>query len=114
MNIPDGLRGWWRIVETSAWVDDDLDLLGPALISFTGAEDQLRMHYLVAQVQVTATWKDGLSFNWNGAWECEQVQGEGEVRLVNEGRIEVDFEIEDGDESAFVAVRAKAPVQTIL
>lgn len=39
--IPEPLRGWWRIVETSQWVHDGLDILGPALISLTGYADRL-------------------------------------------------------------------------
>jgi hypothetical protein len=33
------LYGWWRIVETSQWVNDGLDDLGLALISITGYGD---------------------------------------------------------------------------
>jgi len=35
MSIPDEFRGWWRILETGTWTNDGLDMLGPALISFT-------------------------------------------------------------------------------
>jgi hypothetical protein len=34
--IPSEYRGWWRITETSQWVNDGLDILGPALLSITG------------------------------------------------------------------------------
>src|SRR5439155_10938927 len=30
------INGWWRIIETSQWVNDGLDDLGPAMISITG------------------------------------------------------------------------------
>jgi hypothetical protein len=40
------IRGWWRITETSQWVNNGLDDLGPALISITGHADRLRMHCL--------------------------------------------------------------------
>jgi hypothetical protein len=33
--IPSEYQGWWRIIETSQWVNDDLDILGTALISRT-------------------------------------------------------------------------------
>ncbi len=39
--------GWWRIIETSQWADDDLDILGPALLSLTGDGERLRMHCLL-------------------------------------------------------------------
>ena len=41
-DIPSEYRGWWRITETSQWVDDGLDILGPALLSLTGYDDRLR------------------------------------------------------------------------
>ena len=59
--IPSEYRGWWRIVETSQWVNDRLDLLGPALISLTGTADRLRMHALLAYVNCKPT-KSGVSF----------------------------------------------------
>ena len=33
-------RGWWRIIDTSQWTSDGLDVLGPALISLTGQADR--------------------------------------------------------------------------
>ena len=33
--IPPEYRGWWRIVDTGTWVNDGLDILGPALLSLT-------------------------------------------------------------------------------
>lgn len=39
--IPPEYRGWWRIVDTGAWVNDGLDILGPALLSLTGDDDRL-------------------------------------------------------------------------
>jgi hypothetical protein len=41
--IPTDLRGRWRITCTSAWVDDALDDLGPALLSITGSNDPMRV-----------------------------------------------------------------------
>ncbi len=49
--IPHEYRGWWRIIETPQLVNDDLDILGPALLSLTGYDDdRLRMHTLLACV----------------------------------------------------------------
>jgi hypothetical protein len=56
-------RGWWRIVTTSEWVDDGLDILGAALLSIgSGQGDRLRMHCLLAYVDCTPT-KGGVSFS---------------------------------------------------
>lgn len=35
-DIPEEYYGWWHITETGTWVNDYLDDLGPAMISFTG------------------------------------------------------------------------------
>jgi hypothetical protein len=80
------LRGWWRITETSQWVNDGLDDLGPALISITGDGDRLRMHCLLAYVNVKPT-KTGASFTWKGAWEYDQMSGTGSVNLRNDGKL---------------------------
>ena len=49
------LHGWWRITETSQWVKDGLDDLGPAMISITGRADRLRMQCLLAHVTAGPT-----------------------------------------------------------
>ncbi|HEX7477182.1 MAG TPA: hypothetical protein VF331_05210, partial [Polyangiales bacterium] len=55
IDIPTSIRGWWRITETQVWAIEHLELLGPALISFTGYEDRLRMLAILAYVNCTAT-----------------------------------------------------------
>jgi len=53
--IPSVYRGWWRIIDTSQWAADGLDILGPALLSLTGYADRLRMHCLLAYVNAKPT-----------------------------------------------------------
>jgi hypothetical protein len=110
--IPQEYRGWWRIVETSQWVNDFLDDLGPALLSITGDGDRLRMHCLLAYVNCKAT-KTGVSFTWEGAWEFDQVSGTGSVKLGKDGRLKGRIKIKDGDASTFVAERASKPAAPI-
>ena len=110
--IPEKLRGWWRIIETSQWVDDGLDDLGPALISLTGYGDRLRMHCLLAHVNVRTT-KTGVSFSWQGAWEYDQMSGTGNARLGKDGRLRGKIRIKDGDDSTFIAKRAEEPEEPI-
>jgi len=45
--IPHEYRGRWPIIEKSQWVNDGLDIQGPALLSLTGYADRLRMHALL-------------------------------------------------------------------
>jgi len=106
--IPPKYRGWWRIVYTSQWVNDSLDILGPALISLTGGADRLRMNTLLAYVSCKPT-KTGVSFTWEGAWEYDPMSGSGRVTLGKDGRLKGVFRIRDGDSSTFIAVRTEEP-----
>ena len=106
--IPSDYRGWWRITETSQWVNDGLDAMGPAVISLTGYGDRLRMHALLAYVNCKPT-KLGVSFTWEGAWEFDPVSGSGRVKLGKDGRLKCFIKIKDGGESTFVAERTAEP-----
>ncbi len=110
--LPPEIAGWWRITETSQWVDDGLDILGPALLSLTGNCDRLRMHCLLAYVNWKPT-KTGVSFTWEGAWEYDPMSGSGRVTLGKDGRLKGKIRIKDGDESTFVAERAEEPDEPI-
>jgi hypothetical protein len=109
---PVDLSGWWRITETSQWVDDGLDDLGPAMISITGDTDRLRMHCLLANIDVRPT-KTGASFTWEGAWEYDQMSGSGNLKLGKDGRLRGRIKIKYGDESDFIAERTSEPAEPI-
>ncbi|HTP27375.1 MAG TPA: hypothetical protein VMK12_17200 [Anaeromyxobacteraceae bacterium] len=94
--IPSEYGCWWRITDTSQWVNDHLDDLGPAVISLTGYADRLRMHCLLAYVNCRPT-KTGVSFTW-GAWEYDQMSGAGRVTLGRDGRLKGVIRIKDGVE----------------
>ncbi len=106
------LRGWWRILETSQWANEYLDTLGPALISITGHGDRLRMHCLIAEVNVRPM-KAGASFTWEGAWEYDPMRGTGTVRVGKDGKLYGRIRINDGDESTFLAERTDEPAESI-
>jgi len=110
--VPSEYQGWWRIIETSQWVNDDLDILGTALISLTGYADRLRMFTLLAYVSCKPT-KSGVSFTWKGAWEYDPMSGSGRVTLGRDGRLRGAIKIKDGDSSTFIAVRATEPDEAI-
>jgi hypothetical protein len=110
--IPEEYRGWWRILETGTWTNDGLDILGPALISFTGYGDRLRMHCLLAYVNASAAGK-GVSFTWEGAWEYDPVSGTGSAKLGKDGRLTGRIRIKGGDASTFTAERAAQPDEAI-
>lgn len=104
-------RGWWRITETPTW-PNDLDMLGPALISFTGYCDRLRMHVLLAHVTCKLN-KQSVSFTWTGAWEFDQLSGSGNAKLGKDGRLKGVIKITNGDRSTFIAERAVEPDEPI-
>ena len=106
------LYGWWRILETSRWVNEGLDAIGPAMLSITGRGDRLRMHCLLAYVNVRPT-KSGVSFTWQGAWEYDPLSGTGSVGLRKDGTLLGRIKINDGDESTFTAARTAEPGEPI-
>lgn len=110
--IIDDCQGWWRITETSEWGSDDLDMCGPALISFTGAGGRLRLMVLVAYVSCKST-KTGVSFTWEGAWEWDAVTGTGSAKVGKDGRLKGKLKIKGGTESTFIAERTTEPKQPI-
>jgi hypothetical protein len=110
--IPSEYEGWWHIIDTSQWVTDGLDILGPAVLSLTGHADRLRMHALLAYVNCKAT-KTGVSFTWEGAWDYDQVSGSGRVTLGRDGRLKGVIRIKDRESSMFVAVRTEEPREPI-
>jgi len=110
--IPREYKGWWRIVDTSQWGSDDIDINGRALISLTGYGDRLRMFVLLAYVSCKPT-KTGVSFTWAGAWEFDQVSGTGSVKLGADGRLKGTIKIKHGDGSTFIAERTEEPVEPI-
>lgn len=111
-SIPSEYYGWWRIIETSNWNSDDIDIMGKALISITGNDDRLRMFVLLAYVNCKVI-KTGVSFTWEGAWEYDPVSGTGTVKLRKDGRLSGSIKIKNGDESSFIAERAEEPEETI-
>ena len=110
--IPPEYAGWWRITETGTWANDGLGILGPALISFTGHDDRLRMHCLLAYVTARFT-RSGISFTWEGAWEYDPMSGTGRARLRKDGRLTGTIKIKDGDDSTLVAERTEEPTEPI-
>ncbi len=111
-DIPSEYYGWWRIVETSQWGIDAIDILGDALISVTGDNDRLRLCALLAHLNHKVT-KTGLSFKWEGAWEYDPVSGTGNAKLRKDGRLAGKIRIKGGDESTFIAEKTEQPEEPI-
>lgn len=78
------------------------------MISITGHADRLRLHCLLAHVDVRPT-RTGASFTW----EHDPMHGTGSVKLGKDGRLQGQIEIVGGDQSTFVAERAIEPSEPI-
>lgn len=113
--IPDEYRGWWRIVSTSQWGDDHLDLIGPAMFSIgtRGTHGgQWRMIALLGDVVWSVT-RASLRFELTGSWEYDPTVATGAVKLGKDERLAGTFKIQRGDSSTFIAERVDAPSQPL-
>lgn len=110
--IPPQYRGWWRIIEGSHWRGKEFNRPAPALISLTGHGDRLRIFVLLAQLKCKPT-KLGVSFNWEGAWEFDEMSGSGEVTLDKDGRLKGVIKILGGEICTFIAERTVEPEDPI-
>lgn len=101
-------KGRWRIAEMDMFGDDDLDLGGPAHITFAAADGEMAFCALGATHDIRYGARDGSAcaeFTWQGFDDGTPVQGRGWATLGSAGRLVGHIFIHDGDDSGFVAVR---------
>jgi len=97
------LIGRWRIVEADLWERDHLDLCGPARllieanghgeIAFGAMQAGLDLQYAHSMV----------FFRWHGSEEMDDVSGDGDAELLDDGTIEINFNYDGGDEAVLKA-----------
>lgn len=100
------LIGRWRIIEADMWDRDYLDLCGPAMMTIT---DEGRGEIAFGAVQASLDVKyrrELIRFAWEGWDEGDQVSGAGSAELNDDGSIEIEFVIHNGDEAVLKAKRA--------
>jgi len=99
--------GRWRIAEMEEW--EDLDLLGPAHITFTGRDDGTIMFLAVeANLDVRYGSRDRSAcaeFSWEAFDDGSPASGRGWVAIGTAGRLVGHIFVHKGDDSGFVAVR---------
>ena len=107
MSAPMGCKivGRWRIVQADIWDRAYLDLCGPAKIviaadgrgeiAFDAMQATLDVEYGPTSIAVT----------WIGFDEMDEVSGEGNAEVLEDGSIEIEFEYDSGDEAVFQAKR---------
>ena len=98
------LIGRWRIVEADLWDRAYLDLSGPATLTITaqGGEIAFGPWRPVSMSNTPAT---SIGFRWAGCDEGDEVRGEGNAELLDDGTIEIEFGYDNGDEAVLKAKR---------
>ena len=99
--------GRWRIVEMDQW--DDLDLVEPAHITFTG-KDRGRFVFMAVEGDLDIRYgsRDGSAcaeFSWEGFDDNNASSGRGWVAVGTAGRLVGHIFIHNGDDSGFVPER---------
>ena len=96
------LTGRWRIVEADLWDREYLDLCGPARLTITAQGGKIAFGALEAGLEVEHG-RDSIGFRWSGSDEGDQVEGEGDAELLDDGTIEIEFSYRNGDEAILKA-----------
>ena len=100
------LIGRWRIVEADLWDRDYLDLVEPAYMTFN--EDG-RGEFAFGVVNATMELEYArriVFFDWAGFDEGDEVTGSGSAELDDDGTVEIEISIHDGDDAVLKARRA--------
>lgn len=105
------VEGRWRIVETEMWDQEALDCVVPAHITF-GPNDlgEMQLIAIGASIDYRVEERGGepvVEFSWSGFDEMDATSGRAWARVQGDTMRGKLF-IHQGDESAFVAKRARA------
>jgi hypothetical protein len=104
--------GRWRIVSMSAWEDDFLDEEVEAYIEFNDKESgAFQFGNVQGEMDCRLTVRDGapaVEWTWDGNAEMDAAQGRGWAVLKDDGLHGMLFFHGGGDDSEFVAKKAKA------
>lgn len=99
------LVGRWRIVEADLWGREYLDLCGPAMITI-GADNHGEITFGVMQAGLDLGYSPSMVFfTWAGIDETDEVTGDGNAELLDDGSIEITFAYHNRDEAILKAKR---------
>jgi hypothetical protein len=99
------LVGRWRVVEADIWDRDYLDLCGPAAITI-GADGRGEIAFGAMQATLDIEYgPTSIAFTWMGFDEMDDVSGEGDAELIDDGAIKIEFAYDNGDEAVLTARR---------
>ncbi|MEJ2459292.1 MAG: hypothetical protein P8Y58_14570 [Novosphingobium sp.] len=95
------LIGRWRIVDADIWDRDYLDFSGPATMTI-GANIAFGAMQASLDIRYSATL---VFFTWEGFDEMDEVSGDGDAELLDDGSIEITFAYHNGDEAILRATK---------
>jgi hypothetical protein len=99
------LIGPWRIVEADLWDRGYLDMIEPAMIDI-GTDGHGEIAFGVLQASLDLAYSPSMvSFTWTGCDEMDEVSGDGQVELLDDGTVEITFAYHNGDEVILKAKR---------
>ena len=107
MSAPLGCKlvGRGRIVGADIWDRGYLDLCGPAAI-LIGADGHGEIAFGAMQATLDVEYgPTSIVFTWIGFDEGDEISGEGNAELLDDGSIEIEFEYDSGDEAVLRANR---------
>ncbi|OKH87122.1 hypothetical protein [Thalassospira sp. TSL5-1] len=97
------LIGRWRIVEADLWDRDYLDLVEPAAITI-GPDGHGEIAFGAMQAILDLGYSTSfVSFTWRGYDEMDDVSGDGDAELLEDGSLEIIFTYHNGDEAVLKA-----------
>lgn len=105
--------GTWRIVWMSGWDQDYVDIDVPGHITFESSRSgsfQFGMVQGQMDCRLDKQQSPSIDFTWHGFDEGTELTGRGGARIVA-GELHGHLYIHLGDDSAFRAVRPKAPAR---
>jgi hypothetical protein len=102
------LIGRWRIIKADIWDRDYLDLCGPAtIIIHANGTGEITFGAVTASLDVAYS-RDDIGFSWNGSDEGDQVEGDGDAEIQDDGSLLINFVYRNGDEAVLTAERDKS------
>lgn len=95
----------WRIVKADLRERDHLDLRRPAMIiiNANGTGD-ISFGAMTASLDIAYS-RDDVGFTWDGCEEGDQVEGEGDAEIQEDGSLLINFAYRQGDEAVLIAKR---------
>jgi len=98
------LIGKWRIVSMEAWGNDYVELCGPAYIQIDEAGGE--MAFGAVQIGLRCEYgQTSIWFRFHGSDEMDEVSGDGDAELQENGTLKGEICFDNGDDSTFIAKR---------